>query len=814
MLKNIFIFCLKYPKSILASILLISIFFASYIPKLEIDASSETLMLNDDKDLIFSRKVAKTFQTSDYLVVTFSPKDSLLSQKSLDILQNLTRELERLDFVKSTISILNVPLLQSPVRPISELLDELKFINSKDVNKTLAKKEFTTSPLYKNNLVSEDFSTTAIVLNLKTDKKYFELLKQRNALLNKELNASQKLQLQHVKELFKAHRDKQRQQEHQNIQNIKDILSKYSSQSQVFLGGVSMIANDMIDYVKNDVLLYGLSLLALLIFTLGIIFRQLRWVVIPIIICATSVVITAGLLGLLGLEITVISSNFISLQLIITLSIALHLIVQYQEYAKKYKKTNQKRLLLLTILDKLNPSFFAIITTIAGFFSLILSDILPIINLGIMMSVGISISLVISFLLFTCINANLTPLAPKNRLNIKFSLTNLCAKIVQKFPKSIIVVSLIFVFLSILGATKLQVENSFINYFLPSTQIYKGMRVIDQKLGGTTPLDVIITFKEEKAQEPLNEFEEEFTDTSDEYWFSSQKIQLIQKVSKYLNSIKQIGNVQSFDTILQIGKSLNNDKQLGSFELAILYKQLPHEYKKILIDPYINVQKNQARFVARIVDSNPDLRRDLLLKQINHDLKDMMPPHVEVRLSSFMVLYNNMLQSLYSSQILTLGFVIAILTLMFWILFRSLKVALIAIISNLIPMSTLFGFMGLANIPLDMMSITIAAISIGIGVDDTIHYIHRFKQEFDKTKNYQISMMNSHKSIGYAMFYTSIAIILGFSVLVVSNFIPTIYFGLLTVYVMIMVLLGALLLLPRLLIMIKPYGKQNEIHKI
>ena len=170
-----------------------------------------------------------------------------------------------------------------------------------------------------------------------------------------------------------------------------------------------------------------------------------------------------------------------------------------------------------------------------------------------------------------------------------------------------------------------------------------------------------------------------------------------------------------------------------------------------------------------------------------------------------MVLYNNMLQSLFKSQILTLGAVVISLFVMFWILFRSFKVASIAIMSNLIPMSIVFGFMGWYAIPLDMMTITIAAISVGIGVDDTIHYLHRFKEELKKDGNYEEAIRRSHATIGYAMYYTSFAIMLGFSVLVVSNFIPTIYFGLLTVLVMFMVLMGALILLPRFLLATKPY---------
>lgn len=816
MLYRIFSFFTNRAIATLVLLALVTTFFARYSTSLEIDASSESLMLNNDKDLNFARKMSKRFQTSDFHVVMFSPNSPLLSEKSLQTIKSLTEKLSKIDNVSSTLSILNVPLLQSPPRPVKELVKHLPTLQDKDVNLTMAKSEFLTSPLYKSNLVSKDFKTTAIILNLKRDDKYFALLHKRDSFLagerNSTLSEKQKQEFEKVKAEFKAYRDKERIKEHEHIEKIRAILKEYKGDGQLFLGGVNMIANDMIDFVKNDIILYGVSLFVLLALTLGVIFRQLRWVITPFIICTVSVLITTGLFGFFGFEITVISSNFISLQLIITLSITLHLIVQYQEYANRYKSASQKRLLLATLLSKANPSFFAIITTIAGFASLILSSIKPIINLGIMMSVGITISLIVAFALFGSLNALLAKKAPKPKLASKYSLTKLSANLALHHGNVIVIVSLIVLAVGIIGATKLQVENSFINYFKHTTEIYKGMKVIDQKLGGTTPLDIIITFKQQKSEvdedDEFSDFEDEFSENQNEakYWFTRPKIELIKKVSAYLRAQKEIGNVQSFDTMLEIGKNINDGEELDSFALALLYNELPQKFKSIIITPYVDIPDNQVRFSARIVDSNPKLRRNEFIKKLNHDLSKIVPKEfASYRLSSFMILYNNMLQSLYKSQIVTLGFVVLILTFMFLILFRSLKIALIAMVSNIIPMSLLFGFMGLAKIPLDMMTITIAAISIGIGVDDTIHYIHRFKHEYLHTKDYNKALLNSHQSIGYAMFYTSLTIILGFSVLVVSNFIPTIYFGLLTVFVMIMVLMGALLLLPKLLLIFRPF---------
>ena len=816
---------LKFPIAVLLVLFTSITVLGYYATKLEIDASAETLLLDDDKDLKFSREVNKRYYNPNFLVITYSPYDELLSKTSLDRLSNLSDDLLKLENIESITSILNVPLVQSPIRPISDLVDGVETLSTKEYDLTLVKKEFLTSELYSNNLVSPDFKTTALMLNLKEDKKYFELLEKRNDLLAKkrannitkdELNLLNKTVLE-----FKEYRDFLREQETSDIKNIRAIISKYDNQASIFLGGINMIANDIVGFVRSDLLIYGSTLVFLLIFILWFIFRHPRWIILPIVICLLSVVSTAGVLGLFNWEVTVISSNFIALQLIITISIVLHLIVRYRELNVKYKNASQYKLVINTILSKMNPSFFAIITTITGFASLVLSSIQPVKNLGLMMSAGIAISLIIAFLVFPIVLIMVNKKDEHEReKNSKFSLISKASYLVENKGSSILIGSLLVVVFSLSGASQLIVENSFINYFKQSTDIYKGMKVIDENLGGTTPLDVIIKFKDEektvkiveKASEDdfFDDFEDEYkeSENDEQYWFSQDKMNTITKVHNYLDSLEEVGKVQSLASILKVGKLLNDNKELDGITLALLYKKLPERYKDLILAPYINIENNEARITMRIVDSNPSLRRNELLNKINTDLRDIIQnKETTYKLSNLMVLYNNMLQSLFDSQISTLGFVLVILFIMFLLLFRSLKIAFIALIANIIPISAIFGIMGWLNIPLDIMTITIAAISIGIGVDDTIHYIHRFKEEYKYDHNYINAMKRSHESIGYAMYYTSLVVVVGFSILVLSNLIPTIYFGLLTVVVMATILASALLLLPRLIILLKPFTK-------
>ncbi len=825
---------LSYPKSILLLLLICVSSLGYQAQYLEIDASAETLLLEDDKDLAFTRKVNERYGSSDFLVLTYSPKGDLLADNTLNSLRKLSAELLALDRVESVDSILNVPLLESPPKPVSELIKNVPTLESPGIDKALAKKEFLNSPIYRDNLVSPDFKTTALLINLHDDPLYRELLQQRNSLRKKEkeqsLSSVEQLELEKVLRDFKNHRDKMRLIEHNNISKVRAIADNYRGDAKIFLGGASMVADDLITFIRSDLQVFGSAVFVFLMLTLWVIFRQLRWILLPLITCSFSVVTTSGFLGLFGWEVTVISSNFISIQLIITMAITIHLIVRYRELARLNPEMDQRQLILDSTIFMARPCTFAVLTTVVGFASLVLSGILPVMNFGWMMSAGIGVSLFLTFLIFPVLLMQMPKAMPNTSFESRFALTKIFADITERHGKSILFISVAAFIISIAGAARLNVENSFIDYFKESTEIYQGMKLIDQQLGGTTPLDLIVNLEqsedefqqteqdsnaevEVEDEEEFDAFEEEFEESAGEaqYWFTAEKMARIEKIHDYLNGLEQTGKVLSLGTMLKIGKTLNSGKPLDNFMLALLYNELPERFRKIIMDPYVSVENNEARFYVRIRDSEPNLRRNELLKQIQFDLKDKLDiPEGKWQLANLLVLYNNMLQSLFKSQILTLGVVIVAFLIMFIFLFRSITIALIAIFPNVLSIGVVLGFMGWMGIPLDMMTITIAAISVGIAVDNTIHYIHRFKHEFTIDRNYLAAMHRSHESIGYAMYYTSITIIIGFSILVLSKFIPSIYFGLLTGLAMLIALVAALTLLPQLLIVLKPLGPENQ----
>jgi len=804
-------------------------FLGYHAKDFKLDASAETLVLQNDKDLQYSRLIDSRYGLQDYLIMIYAPKGDLFSDTALANLSRLRDELRKLKRVSSVVSILDAPLLESPPVPIKELVNNIQTLESPTVDKKLAKIEFKKNPLYQNLLVSSDLKITSLLIYFPVNEVYRDLLARRNNFQGKKaegpLSAEEEVEFKAVIDQFEKYRDEMKKTRHQDIAAIRGIMDNFRQDAELFLGGVSMIADDLISFIKNDLKVFGLGVLFFLILTLGIIFRKIRWIFLPILCCSFSAISMMGLLGLFGWEVTVISSNFISLQIIITMAITIHLIVRYRELCSENPEADQGELVLDTVRFMGKPCLYAALTTIAGFCSLLLGDILPVITFGWMMSAGISLSLIMTFLLFPSVLMLMDREAPLVRKDARFSLTPVLARFTETHGLMIIVTCGIAFILSAVGITRLTVENSFIDYFKHTTEIYQGMKVIDQNLGGTTPFDVIIDFDKDEASEPVDasetgqnnhdvfdEFDEfDSAGNKDKYWFTSHRMTRIMKINDYLDNLPETGKILSLGTMMKIAENLNNGKPLDNFQLALLYSEIPEKYKSIVLTPYLSAKNDQVRFSVRVRDSEKSLKRDRLLKKIRHDLVGNFGLKTDqVHLSGMLVLYNNMLQSLFRSQILTLGVVILALMGMFMILFKSLKIACVAIFPNLLSIGVVLGVMGWLNIPLDMMTITIASISVGIAVDDTIHYIHRFKSEMAMEPNYVGAMYRCHGSIGHAMYYTSVTIIIGFSILVLSNFIPSIYFGLLTGLAMFIALIASLTLLPQLLILFKPFGP--EVH--
>ena len=785
---------LKNPKSIFIILLITLISFGYHSKDFRLDASSETLLIEGDPDLKYLQEISERYGSKEFLILTYTPNEGMVSDVSINNLLSLKYKIQSLDWVHNVVTLLDIPLLNSSDAPLQERLESFKTLKDEGIDKNRGFNEIVNSPVFRNFVISEDGKTSGIIVYIKKNEQLKDVQKK-------------------TKEEIEKYKDQLKKQNHKNILEIRDVIKSYEDIGKIHLGGIPMIADDMMSFIKSDIIVFGLGVLIFIIATLWFVFKRIIWIIVPISSCFFSVIIMMGILGLLGWKVTVISSNFIALMLILTMAMNIHMSTRFLQIRENYPQMSILELITLTTEKMFWPILYTVLTTIIAFLSLVFSEIKPIIDFGWMMTLGLITSFIITFTLLP----SLINFVPTENISIKENkdsiITSFFSKVSQNNHKIIFMITGILIILSLIGISRLEVENSFINYFNKKTEIYKGMKLIDEKLGGTTPLEVILKFpKKEKVK---TEEDDEFEDWGDEnendiekYWFTKDKIDKISSVHNYLDSLPQVGKVLSFSSIIDVATLLNNNKPLGTLEMGVLYTKIPETIKTEIIDPYISIKNNEARINLRIIDSQENLRRNDLIKKINYDLENQLGlKKDEFKLAGVLILFNNLLQSLFKSQILTLGLVMIGIFLMFVILFKNIKLSLIGVIPNFIAAFFILGIIGLLGIPLDMMTITIAAITIGIAVDNSIHYIYRFKEEFTISNDYNKTINLCHSTVGKAILNTSITIVFGFSILVLSKFIPTIYFGIFTGIAMLLAMVSVLTLLPSLILLLKPFGK-------
>ena len=791
---------LKQPLATLIVITSVVVFFLLHIPDFELDASADSLVLENDASLKSYRSIRDQYGSDDFLIVTYSPEQPLFSEAVIADITHLRDELGQLEQVDNVISMLDVPLVDSPPMTLAEISRKARTLESDDVDIELAEQEMRQSPLYENLLVNSEGDTTAMQVNLVVNQRLLDLINNRDKLYEKVgtiPDAAQRLEQlsAQIKTENLAHKLKL----DQTIVDVRRIMDAYRGKATLYLGGVPMITSDSIEFIRSDLKVFGVGVVLFIVIILAFSFKHIRWVVLPLAVCLTSAMTMMGYLGWSQWPVTVVSSNFISLLLIITLSLIIHLVVRYRELAMIEPEASQYELVSETVQSKFTPSFYTAVTTIVAFGSLLVSGIRPVIDFGWMMVIGITVSFVLAFTLFPAALMLLPRLDSLAKKDLTGKVTASIANFIQHRTRATLMIFALLILIALTGIPRLSVENRFIDYYKESTEIFQGMTLIDTKLGGTTPMDIIIDAPADEIMAE-DEFFSSGDITSNSYWFNRDGLRDVARLHQYLDELPETGKVLSVHTGMQLLESLNNGKPYSDFKLAVVYKRIPEDVKKALIAPYLSEDGNQLRFSIRLYESDKKLRRQELIEKIYLDLTGEygLDPE-QVTISGIAVLYNNLLQSLFRSQILTLGAVFGAILFMFIALFRAVRLSLAALIPNIISAGLILGLMGWIGIPLDIMTITIAAINIGIGVDDSIHYIHRFRGEFIQDRNYWAAIARCHNSIARAMYYTSVTVVLGFSILSLSNFIPTIYFGVLCGLAMITALIANLMLLPILI---------------
>ena len=838
----------NHPRIVLAAIVALLLLVTPFASNFRIDASSDSLVLENDQALKYFRDTVSKYSSADLLILTYAPNGDLFSDESLTELASLREKILGLSLVGSIISILDVPLTQSPPITLAQLNANPLYLLDAATDRELAKHELRTSALYRDFLVSDDFGTTAFAISLKEDSELTTLREHRNALRDKRV--SETLSETEVALLAEiTHKHQLKAQAAQAAQNdliiaLRKITADHSANAQLFLGGLPMIVTDSLQFIQSDVTIFGLVALLIIIFILTIAFREVGWVLMPLTVCFATGYLVICLLGLLNWPVSVVSSNFLSLLLIVTLSLNIHLIVRYRELRKAAPDATQLDLVWQTMSSKFVPCLYTCLTTVVAFASLIVSGIRPVIDFGHIMCLAFACSLVMTFILFPVLALMMKRGGrSKSSENVSKKLLNRAIAI-HRNPSIVGIVVASMVAVMLYGVSRLSVENRFIDYFKSDTEIYQGMLEIDQKLGGTTPLDIILDapasfFETAVTNEPSVDSgsvaeddafyadEDDFFEDDDDfdaesivntgatsgYWYNREGLDKIKAIHASLETLPATGKVLSLASSMSLFENLKDATPMDDIDLGLMYRVLSDDVKNTLFTPYLSEDANQTHINIRVYESVRGLDRNALLSDIRETLReDFELKDEQINLSGMVVLYNNMLNSLFQSQILTLGAVFLAILLMFIALFRRPKLAFITLLPNIFSAAFVLGMMGLFTIPLDLMTITIAAISVGIAVDNSIHFIHRFREEFRANKNYDLSLSMATRHVGQAMVYTTLVISSGFLIMVFSNFVPTVYFGLLTAIAMITALAANLLWLPVLVRRFQPMGPEVSTH--
>ena len=812
-MNSLFNFLVDKSKFFIFIIILLSLVSILGLPKFQLDASSDTLLLDNDPDLKVYRENSRKYGSSDFLVIAFTPDKDIFSNETISLLKKLESNLKNIDGIQNVLSLLDVPLLSYSEQSINELADNLVTLSTENVDLVKAKKEFEINDVYRGLLISEDLKTIAFQMTLEPNDQFQNLISDRYDLLDSKDTLDNEIFSKNLENLdLKIDNQKKinLSKEAILINDIRNISNLYKDKGEIFLGGGAMIAHDTIKMIQQDLFTFGVAVFFMFVLILSLIFRQFRWVVIPLTSAGLSALFTTGLISWLGWKVTVVSANFIALLMIIGISLTVHLVVRYREITSNFNDLSHEDALKKTLSQMFLPCLYTALTTMVAFASLIISDIRPIIDFGLLMVLSISIAFIVSFVFFGSLSSLMGKNLKDTQIDYSSGFTTWINSLVVRFKNLILLISLLAFIFAFVGINKLSVENKFIDYFKPSTEIYKGLSLIDKKLGGTAPLDIIISAPKEdiNLEDDFDDFDD-FGIETDEYgyWFNSQNLGRLEEIHDYLEGRPEIGKVLSVSSATKLAEIVKGEK-LDDLELALLRKVLPEDINNQLLSSYISDDDNQVRLSARVIESLDGLNRKNLIEEVKKDLVNNFElSEDQFYLSGISVIYNNLLQSLFQSLIGSLLIVFSAIFLMFIVLFRSFYMALIAMIPNLLSAASVLGIIGWSGIPIDIMTVTVAAISIGIGVDNTIHYVHRFLKEYEQEQNYDLAIKNSHSTIGRAMFYTSLTIVLGFMILVSSNFNPSVFFGIFTSFSMIVAILAALMLLPVLIRHLKPFGR-------
>lgn len=781
---------LNFPKLIICFYILLCIVLAQYIHQFSIDASLDSLSLENDRSVQTYSQSRQAFGSDDDIYLILNHKDNLFSEENISTLIKINSLIEQLPSISNTTSLINIPIFKSNRASILSLMKQPRYLSDSNVDIKALEPSVLNNPIYREAIISTDAQTTAFLLKPKSlSNDFYQIEQERHHLqIQPEKTDEQIKKLSELNTSYWALKQAYNHQRDQIIHEVGEAIENdlFQTFEHTFLGGGPVIIHEIIQYLERDMSNFAYGVILLSVAILAYTFRKFYWSTLPVLICVMIVSCMIGYLGWLKWEVTVVTANFPALLYIISLAMMIHIMIHMEQTKQKPSSTA----LYTSIEHMFTPCLYTTLTTMIGFASLISSQIRPIMDLGIIMAIGLSFAFITVFLLLPAIIKVLK--MDQGSSCLKDEKPNPCviwiSQLTQQCPKLLSALFIIIVIIGSLGISRLTVDNRFIDYFMADTNIHQSLEFIDNELGGTIPLEIILKRSDNKS------------------WLDFSEQPIIGEIHQWLAALPNVGKVASLYTLSEYIEYVTLNRSVSASSWTLLSKTMPKSASDLFFKPYVSDDQTETRLLVRIPDSNRELKRNDLYHHILDNMQTFQsdqPWTFEV--TGLFVLYNNMLQSLFQSQIVTIGVVYSAIWLMFAVLFRSFSVATIAIIPNLLPVVIVLGLLGWLNIPLDMMTIMIAAITLGLSVDFAIHYVHRFRLAVLESNDYELATQTCNQSIGTSIFYMTVIFILGFSIFLISNFLPSIYFGCLTALAVFVSFFSSLTLLPMLICFFKPF---------
>lgn len=797
---------------------------ASRLGDFRVEASSDSLSLEDDPGMEVYDKSRAAFGNDEYVFITVT-RDDIFTKEGVAFVKELTDKVAKVKGIKSALSITEIPLFLSTKGPPS--LPSLYMrgvagqpkLDDKRVVLEKAKIELTTSEVYSGSLISEDGKTAAVLATFEIDENlrklmdYWVDLKRKIKVAKGDELAKLKAEFEKVNPEYRA---KETDRKDKRIQIVRDLraliaaeneaLKKSQVKGKVDGSGLPMIIVDMVDYIHDDLKTFAVASVGFLALFLGLVFQRFRWIFLPLITCIGTALLILGVFVLQDKRTTVVTCNIPSLLLIIGLAHTIHIIVRFQERSAQFPDAEMWDNLKAALRAIVVPCFYTALTTGVGFLSLMAAGIRPVIDFGFHMGLGVALAFLLSFTVFPASILLLPKFTggkgKKDSMGRSSVALGKLAQFALNWRVPIVLLSIIVLSVSLYGTTLITVETRFIDYFRSDSPIHKSLSFIDKELGGTTQFEVIISGKKgffktkeglkaaQNADAVLQKYRRRPEDIGSESPESKERV---------------VGNIVGLSSIVnEATKIVHGAGMKKATKLFALNKIVPRLGQETL-QSYVTKDWSQIRVVARIHDTALDLDRNEFIAKIDKDLRGQLPKDVTMEVSGIFVIYTNMLNSLTGSQYSTGFSVLGLIFVMMLLLLRNVRAAMLCMIPNTLPIVFVLGLMGLLGIHLDMATVMIASVSLGIAIDGTIHYTVRFREEYAKDGDAHAAVKRSHQSIGIAIFYTTLTCIVGFWVLALSNFVPNLYFGMFTGVAMLASLFGALTILPISLAWVKPF---------